>query len=195
MRVGTACSQSIMLAVYISHFHLHGFPVFMAEVKRCACGSPQGPNPRQRGAHRTVHLHHWRPSGCYPSPLLEGPVHPVLETVRWCLGAVEQPPCRSLRSTPCRTLICLTAIWLSRACFNLSSRLKYFSSCSVSVLWLAKLCNGITIKSQGKNFSWINSGQVVILQGLTQLPQLTGSVLAPSACRQRVTAPVSSTRG
>lgn len=146
MRVGTAFSQSIMLAVYISHLHLHGFPVFVAEVKRRACGSPQSPNPRQRGAQRTVHLHRWQPSGRYPSPLLKGPAHPMLETVRRCLGAAEQPPSLSPPSTRCRTLICLTVIRLSRACFNLSSRLKYFSSCSVSVLWLAKRCNGITIK-------------------------------------------------
>lgn len=43
---------------------------------------------------------------------------------------------------------------------------------------------GITIKIQGKkNLSWINSGQIVILHGLTQLPVLTPLNLAPSACR------------
>lgn len=43
---------------------------------------------------------------------------------------------------------------------------------------------GITIKIQGKkNLSWINSGQIVILRGLTQLPMLTPLNLPPSACR------------
>lgn len=43
---------------------------------------------------------------------------------------------------------------------------------------------GITIKIQGKkNLSWINSGQIVILHGLTQLPVLNPLNLAPSACR------------
>lgn len=39
--VGTAFSQSIMLAVYISHLHLSVFPVFISEVEGRARGSLQ----------------------------------------------------------------------------------------------------------------------------------------------------------
>lgn len=59
----------------------------------------------------------------------EGSFATKLETSMQCLEFVKQLHYISPYNTLCHTTIHLAVIQLSRACFNLSSRIKHFSSC------------------------------------------------------------------
>lgn len=182
--VGTAFSQSITLSVYISHLHLSVFPVFIAWSKEMSLQIPaKSHNPCQRGARRSVHLHHAQTSGCDPSSLLKGPVQS-----RWKLwGRAWSPRNSHSLSSFAAHGATLWFVWQLYSYLGLALISVAGSSIFQAVVFLFYDCPssaGITIKIQGKkNLSWINSGQIVILHGLTQLPVLNPLNLAPSACR------------